>query len=96
MSYDIAVSPSGRLRLVSEDPQGAGDSPGIRRLVKAFSACCGEGLFRLAAGRLEAGLAPSLAFWRDFAGQYLTELCHTPRTADQTRCSPVMNQPTCA
>jgi len=81
MSYDIAVSPSGRLRLVSDDPQCEGDSPGIRRLVNAFSAGPGEGLFRLAAGRLEAGLAPSLAFWRDFAGQYLTELCHTPRAA---------------
>jgi len=81
MSYDITVSPSGRLRLVSDDAQCEGDSPGIRRLVKAFSAGPGEGLFRLAAGRLEAGLAPSLAFWRDFAGQYLTELCHTPQTA---------------
>ncbi len=81
MSYEIAVSPSGRLRLVSDDPQCEPDSPGIRRLVKAFSAGPGEGLFRLAAVRLEVGLAPSVAFWRDFAGQYLTGLCHTPRTA---------------
>jgi len=81
MSYDIAVSPSGRLRLVSDAPQCQPGSPGIRRLIKAFSADSGEGLFRLAAGRLEAGLAPSIAFWRDFAGQYLTQLCHTPRRA---------------
>ena len=87
MNHEITVSPSGRLRLVSDDPQGDGDSAGIRRLVKAFSASSGEGLFRLAANRLEAGLAPSLGFWRDFAVQRLTELCHTPRT-DRTEIEP--------
>ena len=81
MSYDTAVSPSGHLRLVCDGPQSEPDSPGVRRLVRAFSAGSGEGLFHLAAGRLAVGLAPSLAFWRDFAGQYLTELCHTPRVA---------------
>ncbi len=81
MSHEIAISPSGRLRLVATDPQAESDDTGIRKLIKAFATGTGEGLFRLAAGRLEAGLAPSVAFWRDFAGEYLTELCHTPRTA---------------
>jgi len=42
MNYEIAVSPSGRLRLVSEDPQCTPDSPGMRRLVKAFFAGSGN------------------------------------------------------
>ena len=41
-----------------------------------------EGLFALATQRSESPFAPSLAFWRDFAARYLTELCHTPDSAD--------------
>ncbi len=82
MSYDTAVSPSGRLRLVCSAPPSEPDSPAVRRLVKAFAAGSGEGLFHLAAGSLATGMAPSLAFWRGFAGHYLTELCHTTRTAE--------------
>ncbi|MBU4399968.1 MAG: DEAD/DEAH box helicase, partial [Planctomycetes bacterium] len=39
-----------------------------------------EGLFALATERFDAPLPPSLAYWRDFAAKYLTELCHTPGT----------------
>ena len=64
MSYEIAVSPSGRLRLVSDDSQCEPDSPGIRRLVKAFSA----GEFDRAAEQFEAAmeLDPELTDARNY------------------------------
>ena len=44
MSYAVTVTPSGRLRLVPDDPQCEATSSGVRRLVKAFSAGSEEGL----------------------------------------------------
>jgi non-specific serine/threonine protein kinase len=49
-------------------------------LLKAFASSPAEGLFALATERFDAPLAPSLSYWRDFAGCYLTGLCHTPDT----------------
>ena len=83
MDCELAVSPSGQVRIRPAEGQDAdGADSAARRLIEAFSAGQAEGLFALAAGRLEASLPPPLAFWRDFAGRYLTELCHTPQGAD--------------
>ena len=54
----------------------------LSRVAKAFASSQAEGLFALATERFDAPLPPSLAYWRDFAARYLTELCHTPETAD--------------
>jgi len=82
MSCDLTVSPSGHVRIYEAEGQDARPTDaGIRKLIRAFSSGQAEGLFVLAAGRLDASLPPSFAFWRDFAGRYLTELCHTPQTA---------------
>ena len=55
------------------------DWPKSRRRLRRAE---GEGLFVLATERFDSPLASSLAYWRDFAGRYLTELCHTPEGAD--------------
>ncbi len=37
----------------------------------------------MATERFDEPLSPSVAYWRDFACTYLTELCHTPESASQ-------------
>ena len=52
------------------------------RVVKAFESSPAEGLFALSTHQLDATLAPSAGYWRDFAARYLSELCQTPEGAD--------------
>ena len=91
MSIDLAFTPSGYLTTVvstnaepgvSESDSPSTAAPGINKAAKAFASSQAEGLFVLATARLEGSPAPSFAYWRDFAGRYLTELCHTPDSAD--------------
>lgn len=73
---EIFLSPSGRLLFQAG---GGGQGTWAARVEKAFAAGPEEGLFTLAAaGRPEGPLSPSLAFWREIAGRYVTELCRTP------------------
>jgi len=94
---DLAFTPSGRLTAVestAEEPAPFGGSADVsaggwrKSVVKAFASSQAEGLFALATERFEGPLAPSLAYWREFAARYLTELCHTPETAG-TKLAPV-------
>lgn len=85
MELDLTFTPSGRLTVVQQTGTDRGDSnrsPDARRdkLAKAFASSQAEGLFALAAERFDSPLSPTLDFWRDFAGRYLTRLCHTPET----------------
>ncbi len=88
MTVELAFTPSGHLTAVestAELPAGSPDASSdgrMKRLVKAFATSQAEGLFALASERFEAPLAPSLAYWRDLAARYLTDLCHTPENAD--------------
>jgi len=87
MTLELALAPSGHLTAIEVPSEMAADSPPAPagrsgRVVKAFAAGTGEGLFTLASERLEAPLAPSTAYWREFAARYLTELCHTPENAE--------------
>ncbi len=85
MSLEIGVLPSGHLRCLSSEDGGAGaESAGDARLAGAFARNPGEGLFALAARRDDAGLSPSLAYWRVFAAKYLAERCRL-RPADPTQ-----------
>jgi hypothetical protein len=90
MSSDLAFTPSGHLVVVachgagpdvSDDAGEAALSGRLRRLAKAFASSQAEGLFALATERLEGSLTPTLAYWREMAARYLTELCHTPEDA---------------
>ncbi|MCR4414095.1 MAG: DEAD/DEAH box helicase [Thermoguttaceae bacterium] len=87
---ELAFSPQGRITaIVASDaasdasplPPSSAADPGLDRVVKAFAAGQAEGLWALATERFAGPLAPSVAFWRDFAGRYVTELCHTPEVA---------------
>ena len=82
MTYELAISPAGRLRLreASHDSAVSPDA-WMRRVAAAFSSSQAAGLFSLAATRPEIPPSPSLSFWRDFACRYLTRLCRTPESA---------------
>jgi non-specific serine/threonine protein kinase len=87
MTIELAFSPAGRLTALQSagaqpegSPEAAPDGR-IKRLLRAFASSPAEGLFALAVERLDALQSPSLLYWRDFAGRYLTEVCHTPEQA---------------
>ena len=91
MSVDLAFTPSGHITAAgrAEEERGFRDSSTdavpdgqINKVVKAFASSQEEGLFALATEKFEAPLPPSLAYWRDFAARYLTELCHAPQSGD--------------
>jgi len=87
--FEIAVSPSGRLlpRGGQADAGGGADA-WTRKVSAAFKADRSAGLFSLAATQPASPPPPTLAYWQDFAGRYLTELCRTPESAGE-RLDPV-------
>jgi superfamily II DNA or RNA helicase len=94
MSLELSLTPGGHL-LPSRsgnaaEPEGAAEPDEAAQLdgwtkkaLEAFRCSQGQGLFVLAATRPEVPLSLSVAFWREYASRYLTELCRTPElTAD--------------
>ncbi len=77
MDFELAFTPSGHL-LAQPTTATSGQ---VARLARAFAAGQAEGLFTLVNEKLDAGTSPALSYWRDFAGWYLTQLCHTPEVA---------------
>ena len=73
---EVALSPSGRLYL--DPPDIPGGSPQVRRLCRLWGEDPSLGLLELAGEKWGAGPSAVLNFWRDFARDYLTVLCHTP------------------
>lgn len=92
MSFVLAFTPAGRVMAIeSSSVQGTllavdddrHDDRRITRVAKAFASSQAEGLFALATEKLDATLAPSLVYWRSFAGRYLSELCQTSDTGGE-------------
>ena len=77
MRIEPTLTPAGQLHARVSATEDAPE-PALDRVGKAFTASASAGLFALAAQSLEATLPPALAWWREFAARYLTELCHTP------------------
>jgi SNF2 family DNA or RNA helicase len=83
-SHEIGLTPSGRLIWI-EGEAARTTGAWSRRVVEGFSSCRSAGLVALAATTPDGPLSPSLSFWRDLAGRYLTLLCRTPEfTGDLT------------
>ena len=82
LSYDLILTPAGRLRLREGEAGGTGTPRAwMRKVADAFSSCQAAGLFTLAASNPDMPLTQPLSFWRDFACRYLTHLCRTPESA---------------
>jgi non-specific serine/threonine protein kinase len=81
MSYDLTLTPAGRIHL-REGDNGIWSTPDawVKRVAAAFSACQASGLFTLAATKPDTPPPASFSFWRDFACGYLTRLCRTPES----------------
>ncbi|MBL7044912.1 MAG: DEAD/DEAH box helicase [Pirellulaceae bacterium] len=89
MTVELGLTPLHRITVFEpadeQDLAASADTPSNGRLAKvakAFVSSQAQGLFTLAAERFDAPLAPALAYWRDYAARYLSELCHTPEGAD--------------
>jgi non-specific serine/threonine protein kinase len=64
------LTPHGRLVLEPVD--------GVTRLAAAFARVNGHRHLRLGGADLALALPPALAYWRDFAGRYVTARCTAP------------------
>jgi SNF2 domain-containing protein/SNF2 helicase protein/helicase-like protein len=83
MDSQLVVTPSGRLAIREARDNLFGVSShndGLTKVVRLFTDSITDGIFRLAATKLETMLPPELAYWQNLAQTYLTELCHIPET----------------
>jgi SNF2 family DNA or RNA helicase len=85
LNLEIIVKPSGHLQLKEIGAKGTGDLTAWRRnIIASFSASPASGLFNLAASKPDTPLHSSLSFWRDFGCRYLTHICRTPQSTEDT------------
>ncbi len=90
MGIELRILPSGRVVVLEA---GSGDGSGLgsqtaelssnsfEKIVEAFARDAGEGLFLLAATKMDGPLPISFAYWRRFAQKYLTLLCQVPEAS---------------
>jgi non-specific serine/threonine protein kinase len=72
------LTPQGRLLLaVSDDAPELDPALGLR-MQQAFDRGAGHGLLRLGAAEVGQALPPVFAYWREFAGRFVTALCTRP------------------
>jgi len=71
----LAVSPSGRLRLVESPDEDALDPKTAEAITAAFTRGPAAGLFHLGAAEVSTRLPPILGFFRDFARLFVGRLC---------------------
>ncbi len=76
---EIKLTPNGQLCWVADDEQTAAAALG-----KVFERNRYEGMFVLAADKIDVAGAASLRYIQTIAGHYLTKLCHIPESADNT------------
>ncbi|MEO7037171.1 MAG: DEAD/DEAH box helicase [Polyangiaceae bacterium] len=77
-SLDLALSPSGRLRLLASETGVAAEPARLARLTQAFARSPGDGLVQLGGAELEGSLPPALGWFRDFARLFFSALCAVP------------------
>ncbi len=78
----ISLTPSGHLRWEQ------GERTELAPLGRVFDADWREGLFRLAADRIDTSGSPTLGYWQEMAERYVSGLCHIPREAVRVRVEP--------
>ena len=83
------LTPHGRLALMHDQEAAPLEAATAERLRAAFARGSGHGLLQLGAGEAAAALPAVLAYWRDFAAQYVTALCMQPDAAEHGTRTPV-------
>jgi superfamily II DNA or RNA helicase len=79
----LILTPHGRLTLVQDDDAAAIEADLAQRLQHAFARGLGHGLLQLGANEIGVALPPTLAYWREFAAQYVTALRTLPDTGTE-------------
>ena len=77
-SITLALSPEGRLHLHPDETASSLPVDVSTRIQRAFAAGSGPGLLHLGAAELTTALPQPWAWWRDFAGRFLTALRRLP------------------
>ena len=75
---EIKLTPSGQLRWMPDEESTAFPVA----IGKTFEQDWIEGLFVLAAEKIDAAGSQTLRYWQTVADRYLTELCHVPESTD--------------
>ncbi len=74
----IRLTPTGNLRWETFVPGDAPEDVRLGRLREIFEADWREGVFLLAADKMDCGGSPALRYWQGIAESLLTRLCHLP------------------
>ena len=83
----LCLTPHGRL-LLSPSEDAPALEPGLgERVRRAFARGPGHGLLRLGAAEVGQIVPPVFAYWREFAGRFVTALCARP-DLDESRGEP--------
>jgi hypothetical protein len=77
-TLDLALSPSGQLRLAASDGAIEVEPARLARLTQAFERGSGDGLVQLGGAELDGDLPLSLGWFRDFGRLFFTALCALP------------------
>ena len=73
----LQLTPQGRLLILADEDESALPITVQRGFINAFALDAGHGLLHLGASQVGVVLPPVLAWWRDFAAQYVTAVCAT-------------------
>jgi len=84
----LHVTPHGQLAAAREDAAPPIDAETAQRLDIAFAEGAGPGLLQLGASEIETPLPGVFAFWRAFAGRYVTAVCHSSNGAGHQPIAP--------
>ena len=79
----LTLTPHGRLVFAAPGGAPEMDAPRARILARAFARGAGHGLLRLGAAEVGRALPPDLAYWREFAGRYVTAVCLRPDAGER-------------
>ena len=82
----IRLTPTGHL--CWELPDDRPTPARLAALQKRFSADWREGLFTLAAEKIDTGDSLTLRYWQHVAERYLTALCHIPGSTETIEIDP--------
>ncbi len=87
---DLLLTPHGLLRVdPAPEPSPWPEPEAGRRIAAALTEDIGQGLLHLGTRELNVPLPLSAGWWREFARQYLTRLCHTPDLEQARLLDPV-------
>lgn len=84
----LALNPDGQLSVEAGAAEQFGRTHSADRIVEAFTRDAGEGLLVLGGVAATAALPSHVAFWRDFAVQFITAVCSLGEDAESTPAIP--------